>query len=358
MKLKKPMYWSLLIIGLITLTSGHHFETKLAKDFPMYDMTDVYCFPSSNAGMTTFILDFNPEASTDSTFYKNFGNKKGYRQLHIGYDKGLDKGVSLGFSFSANKIKIYSTQSANPSLGELGKKIGKGKINEIISLKNGITVWSGIVKDPFNGNGAALYGKMKEAVKRGEWDDKAFASDKGNDSFKNSQVVAIVIDVPNTMLGDKIYYHASSVAKLKGTEKGHKHAHWHRINRIAHVLLPHLYMETMSDRDRQNAGNISDDNTRRKNCVDMLEKYSRLSKSQADPKAYALKMTELLLPDHIPYIVGTPASYTLPVINGRSLSDNAMDTALEILVGKPFPNYTDVKTADFTTKFPYLKAVK
>ncbi len=358
MKLKKIMYLPLVLIGFIALTAGHHFETKLAKEYPMYDMTDIYCFPSSNQGMTTFILNFNPQASPDSTFYKNFGNKKGHRQLHIGYDKNMKKGISLGFSFSGNKIKIYAAPSANPELGNKGKRIGKGKLNETIYLKNGMQVWTSIVKDPFNGNGEGIYAKMKPAVAKGEWDETAFSSLKGHDLFKGKNIVTIVVDIPNEMLGDKIYYHASSSAKIKGTEKGHGHAHWHRINRIGHVLLPHLYMETVSDSEKQNAGNILDDKERRANCMRMLEKYTTLAKSQSNPKAYAKKMTDMLLPDFIPYTIGTPASYNLPVINGRKLSDNAMDTALEILVGKPFPNYTDVNTANFTATFPYLISVK
>lgn len=353
-KIQKLRYIPLLALGFIILTAGHHFETELAQKYPMYDLTDVYCFPSSNEGMTTFIVDFNPQASTDSTFYKNFGDKNGYRQLHIGFDENMDRGISFGFSFSNNNIRIYAAPSPNPQLGDKGKRIGKGTINETIHLKNGMRVWAGIVKDPFNGNGEALYGKLKATVEKGEWDETVFSSDKGNDLFKTAKIATIVVDVPNEMLGNKIYYHASSAAKIKGTEKGHDHAHWHRVNRIGHVLLPHLYMETQGDRDKQNAGNILDDDERRENCIRVIETYASLSKSQSDPKAYAKKMAKLLLPDYVPYIVGTPASYTMPVINGRNLTDNAMDTALEILVGKPFPNYTDVKTANFTDSFPYL----
>ncbi|MEX0274370.1 MAG: DUF4331 family protein [Flavobacteriaceae bacterium] len=358
LKLKKLKHLSLALLALMTLTAGHHFETELAKKYPMYDMTDVYCFPSSNRDMTTFIINFNPQASVDSTFYKNFGDANGYRQLHIAFDKVMENGMSLGFSFHNNKVRVYTTSDPNPKLGAMGKRLGKGPLYKTIHLKNGIKVWAGVVKDPFNGNGEALYGKMKEAVKKGEWDETAYSSLKGHDLFKDAKIASVEVDIPNVMLGDKIYYHASSAAKIKGTEEGHDHAHWHRINRIGHVLLPHLYMETFEDRDKQNAGNILDDDERRENCMRMLETYSRLSKSQANPKEYAKKMTEMLLPDHVPYIVGTPASYSLPHINGRKLTDNAMDTALEILVGRPFPNYTEVRTQDFTDTFPYVRSMK
>ena len=61
--------------------------------------------------------------------------------------------------------------------------------------------------------------------------------------------------------------------------------------------------------------------------------YCRLAGYQPDPAAYAKRMVDPILPDAVPYRVGSRARHGAGGANGRRLPDDAMDAALSWVVG-------------------------
>jgi hypothetical protein len=75
-----------------------------------------------------------------------------------------------------------------------------------------------------------------------------------------------------------------------------------------------------------------------------------------DPHAYGAAVAARLLPDTLPYIIGTPAAYGFNELNGRSLTDNAPDVMFSLATNTAF---TISLTKDSvitkpTTRFPYV----
>jgi len=328
------LFWS-------TAHAGHHFETRLAQENTQYDMQDIYAFQSTDVGKTVFIMTFNPTGKAgDAT---TFGND-GLYHFHIGENAAMTKGKTFTFQFAGEQVRLFVSGEAFPKSGTTGKELGVSKIGIPETGKNGIRFWADTVHDPFTGNGTAL-NAFKKGVGEGKFDAEAFSANPGS-LFGKSISGGIVFEVPNGQLPKKLFYCASS-SKNFGKD------HWHRINRIGHVLLPHLYMEGNENITSQNGGTITEDSTRRPLAIATIERYALAAGAQKDSRAYAEKMAAMILPDSVPYAPGTMAKYALPLINGRALSDDAMDTAVEILVGKPFPAFSG-KPDKFKTDFPYL----
>ncbi|MCG7500086.1 hypothetical protein MHO82_24790 [Vibrio sp. Of7-15] len=69
--------------------------------------------------------------------------------------------------------------------------------------------------------------------------------------------------------------------------------------------------------------------------------------------AYADSVAQTLLPDMIPYNVGTKAAYTFKEINGRKPSDDAMDAVLSIFVGRKITDHANTFNRH-PKQFPYV----
>jgi mono/diheme cytochrome c family protein len=320
--------------------AGHHFESKLALEHPQYDMTDVYVFRATEPGKTVVIMCMNPTTQPGKA---DFG-KSGLYSFHFGHDRELKDGRTITFKFDGAKMNLGISQGANPKLGEQGEVKSSGAIGETVECPSGIRWWSGAVNDPFFGNGIGLQA-FKAAVEKGEYKPELFNNgDQSNALFGGKQVSAIVMEVPDEFLGKKIYYYATSA--------WYDHDHWHQVNRIAHVLLPHLYLDTPEHNKAQNEGRPINDKMRRQWVNDVVLKFAKAS-GRKDAAAYAEKITNLIMPDVVPYVIGTEASYGIAWLNGRKLSDDAMDTAMELLTGRFIDDYVR-PTGHYQHDFPYL----
>ena len=65
--------------------------------------------------------------------------------------------------------------------------------------------------------------------------------------------------------------------------------------------------------------------------------WSRPAGPRATRRATASRRRELF-PDVLPYVVGTPASYSFAGFNGRTLADNAPEAMLSLVTGTAIPS--------------------
>ncbi len=332
-----------LVAGFLTpFTShaGHHFETKLAQEHPQYDMTDVYAFRSHEPGKTILIMNANP---TTKAGQADFG-KDGLYNLHFGFDRQLKSGHTFTFKFDGSQMQMSWHESANPELGAQGEVKSSGAIGETIECSSGVRWWAGAIHEPFAGNGLGL-GAFREAVAKGEFQPELFNNgDQANVLFDGKHVSSIVMEVPNKYLGTKIFYY--------GTTAWYDQDHWHQVNRIGHVLLPHLYMLTPPYKNAENETRPVTDEERREWVKSTIESFARVS-GHKDATAYAEEMSKVIMPDVVPYVIGTEAHYGVYHLNGRKLSDDAMDTAVHILCGRQIEDYVR-PTGNYTGSFPYV----
>jgi hypothetical protein len=78
-----------------------------------------------------------------------------------------------------------------------------------------------------------------------------------------------------------------------------------------------------------------------------------------DPAAYAQRIVERILPNILPYTIGTAASYGFACWNGRSLTDNAPDVMFSFAADTPVTLGLGrgSVTSEPSPTFPYVAAV-
>jgi hypothetical protein len=303
-------------------------------------LTVVYVFPSDVPDTTTIILVANPKSKPGAA--DNFSSSALYN-FHAGADKQMTAGKTFTFKFNGSDLTVGIVNKAVVELGEGGTEIGKAKTGVITNLANGLRVWAGTVKDPFFGNQMGLRG-FKTAASEGKFNPAAF--DNGQNAFAGSIASAMVLDIPNALLPETIYYY--------GTSAWYDHGHWHQVNRIGFVLMPHLYLSSNDENTAKNNDPITTDRTRRELVASTIERYARLGGGQSNARAYAEKMADMLLPDAVPYRVGTASHYSVENPNGRGLADDAMDVALTWLAGVPIIDKAGVEAGRENKPFPFV----
>jgi len=351
-KFKKIASTSALVLtlGIVATTSttfaSHHFESDLAKANPQFDLTDMYVFDSKKRGYTTFMMNVNPQTGKDGN--AAFG-ENGVYNFHIASDKQFEnEGITVTAHLTDGKLVFGIADGANQAVGTKGKMFGKAEVGKEAKFKNGIRVWSGAAQDTFVGNSEGLIGFMTKLLGKGEFDLSPF--DKGMDLFKDFQSSVIVVEVPNKMLPKNIHVYASSAMYNKDQ--------WVQVNRLANPLLTHMFMATNKMEVSEHIQHRPDfDLTRAYAVSGTVLRTVTLDNKLANPVAYADSVAAKLLPDMIPYKVGSKAAYTFEKVNGRKPSDDAMDAVLSIFVGRKITDNANTFNRH-PKSFPYVMPIK
>lgn len=234
--------------------ASHHFESDLAKQFPVFDLTDLFVFDSARPGYTVFIMDINPTTKNDGK--AAFGNN-GVYSFHIASNRNLTgEGLTLTAHVEDNEFVIGKASGANLAVGTLGEEIGRAAIGKEKQFDNGILIWTGAAKDPFIGNAIGIR-KFRDQLDKGNLDLSSF--DNAQDYFGNLFTSAIVIEVPNKMLPSEIAVYASSAMYNKDK--------WEQVNRLATPLMTHLFMYNNLMEISEHVGHRPDMDASRKYAV-------------------------------------------------------------------------------------------
>lgn len=299
----------LIIMVLLSTTSnvfpGHHGDSKLSRENPEFDINDIFVFESSTGGYTTFVLSFYSQDEKDK---KKLAGENGLYKFNIASDKTFQNGFSFVVDYRGSLFNLYKSDKFIPSLDEKGQLITSGNVFMGNHFQNGIRMWIGFSKDPFQGNAFGLR-QLKESAeitgKEGFFDIKGFDQGEAGNIFGKMRASVIVMEVPNYMLPKDFYYYASTTAQV-GNDK-----HWHQINRIANVLFPHVYLNTDEEKTKHVTGSPLTDINETQMFSSVVEKFVTLSGYRKDPKVYVDSIAKLLLPDVVHYTTGTKAIYGL-----------------------------------------------
>ncbi len=214
--------------------------------------------------------------------------------------------MTLVFKVEDDQYTISRIDTPNAEFGALGSEIGKAEIGEDTMLESGVRTWIGASKDPFIGNAAGIQ-QFKNSLASGAYDPAAFSN--AEDFFGTLNTSSIVIELPNSMLPDQIHVFASSAMKKDGE--------WVQVNRLAHVLMTHLFMYNNLPEINEHVHHRPDTDGERAYVVSgTVLRAATLAGKQQNPVTYADEVAARLLPDMISYRVGSKASYSVDEFNG------------------------------------------
>jgi Domain of unknown function (DUF4331) len=312
---------------------SHHFDTPTAQEDPRINVCDYYLFQGS-PGSTVMAMTVNPNAgvSAPDTF-----REEGLYAFRFDTNGDAREEITFKVQFGdpahangdehthVQQFKVRRATGAASRHGAEGEIIAEGQTGETANSGHGVRAFAGLVPELFAGDGAALIGFLKTFYAESRFDSALFLSHKN--LFTNQNVTAIVLEVPNRMLGQGTV-HSWATCSLHG------HAPEMQVSRWGLPLITHVFLSDPS------LPNLKEDYNRAQPADDLAkfgqhfglvaEKLSRLAGSAPDPVSYGKQLTARLCPTTLPYEIGSPAAFDFAGINGRSLTDDVMDVILSL----------------------------
>jgi hypothetical protein len=308
---------------------------------PDADINDVYVFEGANAAQTAIAVTTHPAAGAISPFA--YATDVTYA---IRIDRNGDAVADIQYAFRYGKANSEGRQwyTVKRTDAKGTRVVAEGRTGRTSGVAGGGKVWSGLRSDPFFFDLDAFLGTV-----RGEG-DRRFCDGQAVDFFKDLNVKAIVLQVPDWALGKNIGVWAVTIGDKLG-----------QIDRMGRPAINTVF-NSGEDKNAFNLGRPSTDRARfGGNVVDVLKTFSGLDTEGAYTDAQANTLADVLLPDVVTYDTSTKA---VGPLNGRALTDDVIDAELNIVTGGfafPGRNGTGAITgdcvgphADYLQYFPYL----
>jgi hypothetical protein len=217
-----------------------------------------------------------------------------------------------------------------------GTSVATGVTETALTTDAGVRVWIGMAGDPFWMEPDVLHA-VAHAVQDGavvdltDWDPAT-----AYNQFAGHTVYSIVLEVPAAELPTRAdRHHRIGVWALSrlATDSGG----WRSINRAGLPMIHPLFTAFNEDLgDRLNGGSPATDvDTFADSVISAVAAVVAATGTASDPTAYAHSVAGRLLPNVLPYTVGTPAVFGFASWNGRSLIDNAPDVMCSLVTNTP-----------------------
>ncbi|GAA3240398.1 DUF4331 domain-containing protein [Streptomyces sp. XM83C] len=398
-------------------SASSHREAPLISGTPQYDNTDVYAFVSPDKpDTTTIVANWIPfeEPAGGPNFY-TFAEDARY-QLHIDNDGDAQDDLVFRYTFKTHvKNKntfLYNTGTVD-SLDDPDLNVTQTYDIELVKMKKGHAVSRTKLADdvpvaPSNVGKASMpdYAKLRhQAVYRtaggaqtfaGQADDPFFLdlrvfdllyggnlSEVGNDTLKGYNVNTIALQVPNHMITQSM--HQPVVGIWSTTQRKNAHGDWTQVSRLGNPLVNEV-VNPQKDKDKFNASHPRDDAQFLKNVTEpelpkLIEAIYKI-KAPAEPRndlvdvflkgveglnqpphvrpAEELRLNTSIKPTMHPKRLGVLDGDKAGFPNGRRLTDDVIDAALQVVEGELVGAKNDLGDAvdkndkEFEKSFPYV----
>jgi Domain of unknown function (DUF4331) len=328
---------------------SHHFSSPAAKEDGRLNLTDLFIFQGSKPDTTVFIMNVGPDAGIDKSSPISLHPDAIYN-LNIDTDGDLKEDIRFRIKADIdNSWKLYQDEGFSAPIGVLKNEIASGESLGITAeIKDGGRAWVGLAADPFVANVAGFFG-FTASIEAGTPDYSFF--DTPNNKFDGRDIMSIVIEVPNNMLGLK-GQNISVWMTITGLEPDHESV---QLSRWGLPLAAFVSAGGASEFDTFNASLVSDRNDLEiANAKAYISKIIALTCPDIDANEHANTVVNYFAPVVMPYKLGSAASFNLDVLNGRQLTDNAYDVIMKKLTNRDLKcGFMPVSSR---TEFPYVNA--
>jgi hypothetical protein len=330
---------------------SHHFDTPTGREDPRLNLGDFYLF-AGRAGFTVMAMTVNPEADPtraavfrDESLYAFRFDARGDGQEDVSFRVRFGAATASESGRHEQSFEVYRAVNGEAGRDGDGILIARGVTSETAAETNGVTAFAGSVHDVFAGNAAGL-AEFRSALAHDEFRPEAFANCQN--FFVSRQVAAIVLEVPNELLGLGTVYGWATVS-LQG------HAPEQQVARWGLPLISHLFLGDDDVRESYNRTPQSGNNRPfLGHIASAVRRSTTLAGTAADPDAYADRVLDRLGTLALPYVIGSPASFDFAGFNGRALNDDVMDVMLSLMTNSPISDGASPDRSLIATKFPYF----
>jgi hypothetical protein len=336
---------------------SHHLDSPLARQDPRLNITDQYVFDDGDA--TVLVMNTRTSLAGDAQPL-GFHDEARY-EFRIHLDDVPVENLVLRAVFAAESggtqtYQLFRLEGDDASdAAATGAEIGHGRTGETVTGTDGLTVWAGRVLDPFFLDLAQL-GAFDKLVQHGEDATvTGFLPGATTSTFAGSTVNSIVIRIPH---GDPALFPDRAISVWSATRLATDAGGWRQVGRAGLPMIWPVFRADDSDASSEaNTTHPADDEANYGKAIrDLVAGTIRRLGTSARPDAYADAVGRRLLPDLLPYRIGSPAVFGFAGFNGRTLGDNAPEVVFSLVTnsavstGLPPAASADTRRDDF----PYV----
>lgn len=341
---------------------SHHLDSPLARQDVRLDVTDLYVF----RGDVGTALVINVCHSLAGDIPVPGYHPEGRYEFKIDLDGDAVEDLTYRFVFDERDhdgVQRYTVHridggdAADPFA--TGILVADGQTDLEVSGAGGIRVWTGKAGDPFWIEPDVLHAVGHAFHDGTRLDLGTWTPANATNLFAGHTVYSIVLELPDPILlelnGTQPAIGVWAVASLATDAGG-----WRSINRVGLPMIHPLFTQYNEQLgDDLNAGIPSEDPARygallTEEIAAVVGAYG----TATDPRDYAERLVDRLLPNILPYTVATTASFGFLAWNGRSLTDNAPDVMFSTAANTPIS--LGIGQESVTSKprpaFPYVPA--
>lgn len=318
---------------------SHHLDCPLARADVRLDITDLYVF----AGQFGTVFVMNVCSSIAGDIPTPGFHPEALYEFKIDIDDDAVEDLTFRFHFDDRDsaglqrytlTRLTGVDAADPHAP--GTTVANGVTETALTTDAGLRVWIGVAGDPFWIDPDVLHA-VAHALQDGtvvDLTDRDPAT--AYNQFAGHTVYSIVLEVPAAELPTRAdHHHRIGVWGLStlATDTGG----WRSINRAGLPMIHPLFTAFNEDLgDRLNGGSPATDvDTFADFVISAVATAVAATGTTSDPTAYAHSVADRLLPNMLPYVVGTPAVFGFASWNGRSLIDNTCDVMCTLATNTP-----------------------
>jgi hypothetical protein len=340
---------------------SHHLDTPLAAQTGQLFIDDLYVFPGDAS--TVFVMDvnsnitgvyarpgFHPEARYE---FKVHFDGADYEELAYRVSFGEpepDGGQSLRLHLLAG-----TDAREDSAAGEL---LLQGRTGATASA-GGLRIWAGRAQDSFYIDLSLLSIVNGAIAKGGAVDLSGWRPDEAKNSFAGTSVESIVLEVPHA---DPQLRPGRRIGVWCATKLATDAGGWRQVNRGGNPMMWPIFWpdDTHFDNPANTRHPAQDFAADGGLLAGQVAAVAAASGTVEDAEGYGKAVARELLPDLLPYEVGTPATFGFAGRNGRALADNAPEAMLSLVTGTAVPSglRPSVASGQRSGTFPYVIPVR
>jgi hypothetical protein len=337
---------------------SHHLDTPLAAQTGQLLIDDLYVFPGE--GSTVFVLDVNSDVNghhSEPGFHP-----EGRYEIKIHANGAAFESLTFRLAFAeaddgGNQRLTLHRLTGDDARGDdgVGELVIEGRTGQAADDGYGVKLWTGRVEDSFYVD-LSLLAIVNGAVANGTAVDlSAWRPEQAKNSFAGSTVRTIVLEVPHD---GQVLAPGAAIGVWACTKLATDAGGWRQVNRAGHPMMwPIFWPDDVQFTNPANTRHPSEDYAAEgDHMANHVSAVVAATGTSAEPDVYGLTVARTLLPDVLPYVVGTPASFGFAGRNGRTLADNAPEAMLSLVTGTAVPSGLTPATAagQRSATFPYL----
>jgi hypothetical protein len=338
---------------------SHHLDTPLARQNGRLYIDDLYVFPGQDS--TVLVMDVN-STITGPDIQPGF-HPEGRYEFKVHLDDADYEALTYRVSFAEAapdggqhlQLRMLTADEARED-GAEGTLVLDGRTGEAAS-QGDTRIWAGRIADSFYID-LSLLSIVNAAVKSGKAPDLASWRPAGaQNSFAGTTVESIVLEVSHQhpLLRPSARTGVWCATRLATDAGG-----WQQINRAGHPMMwPIFWPDDVQFTNPANTRHPIEDVADKDHLAAQVTAVTAAAGTVGDPQGYGKIVATELLPDVLPYVVGTQAIFGFATRNGRTLADNAPEVMLSLVTGTAVPSgLTPGGTRNLrgAAGFPYLKA--